>query len=187
MPEIPYATRRSASYENFTAECPTCGFRNVFNRVSDLLDTSPIANKQVICLSSDCRQAFYITGDSIAALHSMLIHDCYRLKADKHYCACILNLAQAHEAFFSLYMRVHLLYLPFSRADRCDLDRLNGLAKTLQAQLGKLAFRKLRGVFLNLVIANDRPASLVAAEPIIRTLNGQWAEPSDQLIENLGD
>jgi hypothetical protein len=187
MDKIPHATNRTVSYENFNAECPICGFQNVFNRVSDLQDTSPIANKQVVCLRSACGQTFCITGDSINSVHDMLIFDCYQLKEEKRYCYCVLNLAQAHEAFFSLYMRVHLLYLPFSRSRYYDLDRLNGLTKALYGELGKLAFAKLRNVFLNRVIANDQIASLAAAEPIIQKLSDQQTMPPDDLIENYGN
>jgi hypothetical protein len=36
MKEIPYATEKECTYENFIARCPLCGFRNIFNRVTDL-------------------------------------------------------------------------------------------------------------------------------------------------------
>jgi ribosomal protein L32 len=36
MSDVPYATEKDASYENFMAKCPSCGYTNIFNRVTDL-------------------------------------------------------------------------------------------------------------------------------------------------------
>ena len=123
MPDIPYATEMKPSYENFVAVCPICDFRNIFSRVSDLKEREPIAFKQVAC--EDCGKPFNINNDSINAAYEMLVYDCYDLMEEKHYSYCILNLAQAYEVFFSHYLRVELLYKPFSLRDDPDLVQLN--------------------------------------------------------------
>jgi hypothetical protein len=115
MTEIPYATEKECTYENFIARCPLCGFRNIFNRVTDLQDTEPIRFREVVCLNDRCKQKFNINGDLVSPAFRMLVFDCYPLKEEKKYSYCILNLAQAYEVFFSLYLRVELLFRPFSQ------------------------------------------------------------------------
>ena len=61
----------------------------------------------------------------------MLILDMPELYERKHYMNCILSLAQAYEVFFSLYLRVNLLFKPFgSDADR-DIGMFNRLDEEL--------------------------------------------------------
>jgi len=160
----------------------------VFNRASDLKDFAPIGHRQVSCLNEKCQKPFNIGGDSINAACDMLIFDCYELKKGKRYCYCILNLAQAFEVFFSLYLRVHLLYRPFTRhqledTDGDDLEQLNALASMLYEAIQDCAFAKMRNVFLNCVLTYQNVASLGAAESILRTLPTFMQVPSDKLID----
>jgi hypothetical protein len=118
----------------------------------------------------------------------MLILDCHELKKEKRYCYCILNLAQAFEMFFSLYLRVHLLYRPFARhqledTDGDDLEQLNDLASMLYKATQDCAFAKLRNVFLNCVLTYQNVAFPGAAESIILTLPKLMQVPSDKLID----
>ncbi len=71
----------------------------------------------VYCSDTRCSKPFHISGDLVSAAYEMLIFDCYDLKEEKKYGYCIRNLAQAWESFFSLYLRVSLLYRPFARSD----------------------------------------------------------------------
>jgi hypothetical protein len=180
MADVPYAVEKRTSYENFDARCPRCGFFCRFNRASDLNDFNPIDFKEVRCLSPDCDESFNINGDSINSPHEMLIYDCYDLKKEKRYCYCILNLAQAFEAFFSLYLRVSLLYKPFARHNH--LDQLNRMAAALYEAIKKYPYAKLRNLFLNCVLANQEVTSLNQAELVIRNVSNSCHEPSDQLI-----
>jgi hypothetical protein len=36
MTDMPIARKKRTSYENFVAECPSCGVESIFNRASDL-------------------------------------------------------------------------------------------------------------------------------------------------------
>jgi hypothetical protein len=111
----------------FEAECPYCSHWNIFNRISDLNDTQPIAFKTVACTS--CHKRFTINGDHINAAYETLIFDCYKLMSLKRYSYCILNLVQAYEAFFSQYLRVELLYKPFARSGSYDLEQWKEVAQ----------------------------------------------------------
>ena len=93
MSDIPIASKKRTSYENFVAECPWCSRENIFNRVSDLRTFEPVAGRDVSCQSADCGRPFRIVGDSVNSPHEMLILDCYELIERKHYMNCILNLA----------------------------------------------------------------------------------------------
>lgn len=173
---VPYATKTSEDYENFYAHCPWCGFNNIYNRVSDLEDTTPIGYKEVSCLNRTCGQPFAINGGLIDPAYRMLIFDCYELKEQKKYSYCILNLAQAFESFFSLYLRVHLLYRPFGKVEREDLasgglDQLDVLASKLYEATNKYAFKDMCSVFLSCVLSGENIASLDEAERRIRVLN----------------
>ena len=188
MSDIRYATETRVSYENFYAPCPWCNYENVFNRVSDLKDVEPVAYKEVRC--QECKEPFAINNDSVNSAYEMLISDCYRLRQEKQYIYCILNLAQAFEVFFRLYLRVHFLYRPFARGESenpnsSSLDRLNELASMLYETTKGYAFVKLRNVFLNCVLKNQNVASLDEAEPIIKSLSLRKLTevPSDQSIK----
>jgi len=180
--EVPYAVKKRTSYENFDAWCPRCDFFCRFNRASDFNDLTPIDFKVVRCLNPDCQEPFKINGDSINSPHEMLIYDCYDLKKEKRYCYCVLNLAQAFEAFFSLYLRVKLLYEPFARHDHRDLERLNRMAAALYEAIKKYPYVKLRNLFFHRVLANQEIASLNEAELVIRNVSNSCHEPSDQSI-----
>ena len=187
MTGIRYATETRASYENFYARCPWCKAKNVFNRESDLGDVHPIAYKEVRCLNGSCGKPFEIKADSVNSAYEMIIYDCYELKREKKYCYCILNLAQAFEVFFSLYLRVHLLYHPFVRykleaQDGDNLKRFNALASLLYRTVKDYGFAKMRNIFLNRMLSNQNIHSFDQAESIIRTLPTCHQMPSDQSI-----
>jgi len=192
MDDAVYATRKHTSYENFEAECPHCSYWNIFNRVSDLKDITPIAFRKVRCLNSDCNKEFNINGDHINSVYEMLVFDCYKLKQEKRYAYCILNLAQAYETFFSQYLRVELLFKPFARDGEDNLDRLNELAQQLYDYTEKYAFTQMRDIFLNRAILCQSVNSLRDAALIIKQLKPLKKQPlpnapSDTAIANLSD
>ena len=117
MKDIPFVRIERVSYENINATCPCCGYKCIFNRISDLCTTDPIGSREVHCLNKECDKLFRIGGDSANERHEMLIFDCYELLDRKQYMHCILNLATAYEMFFSLFLRVKLVHKPF-KADR---------------------------------------------------------------------
>jgi hypothetical protein len=125
MSEIPYWENKRTSYENFVAQCRWCGEDSIFNRVSDLTDTSAIAFLMVSCLSPSCGEPFNINGDLVDSAHEMLVLDCHELLRQKHYMSCIMTLAQAYEVFFSLLLRVELVYKPFAADPEEDIEHLN--------------------------------------------------------------
>jgi hypothetical protein len=187
MAEMPDAEEKRATYENFISRCPSCGFENVFNRASDLKDLTPIAHKQVNCLNPDCSQPFNINGDSVNSAYEMLIYDCYELRRAKHYMYCILNLAQAHEVFFSQYLRVELLYRPFALDSDQDIEQLNQLAKLLYEKVKKQAFVSMRNQFFYQVLQQRQISSLKEAEKNINTLPERASEPSDNDLKSIAD
>ena len=97
--EIPYSKKMEQTYENFVADCPDCGMRNIFNRASDLQTFEPIGFRTVICQA--CQRPFNINNDAINAAHEMLLSGCFALIERKEYMQCVLSVAQAYEVFFS--------------------------------------------------------------------------------------
>ncbi len=181
-----YATKIEPTYENFIAVCPHCDFENVYNRVSDLKTRERIDFKEVVCLNDNCRKMFYINSDLIAPAYTYLIYDCYKLKHDKRYMYCILNcilnIAQAYEAFFGLYLRVELLYKPFGKSPGLELTRLNELAATLDKRIRTYTYRPLRNIFMNRVLQGGAVNSLEESETIVENLDGLRVDPSNQAL-----
>lgn len=182
-----HATDVEFTYENVVAICPWCGQRNIYNRVSDLRDTEPIAHREVTCLAPDCQKRLIITGDSINAAYEMLVFDSYRLQEEKRYSSCILNLAQSFEAFFALFLRVEVLYRPFAADQDHDLSHFNELAAALFGKVRRFAFQDMRNLFLRRVLDKAPLASLEAAAEWIESLDGKPAGPVDAEIQSLPD
>lgn len=191
MSEIPYAQKTEKSYENFVAYCPHCNYKNIYNRVTDLKTTESIDFKMVICLNEVCAKSFAINGDLINPAFQMLIYDCYELRAQKHYSYCILNLTQAFEVFFSLYLKIELLYKPLAIMERTHLvgnERLNDLANRLYEAVKKLSFVNLRNIFLNFVLANQIVTTFDESEKRISELSKLSKKPpSDKRIQDIQD
>ena len=192
MDDATYAIRKHTSYENFEAECPYCGYWNIFNRASDLKDFVPIDFRRVYCLNGNCTKEFNINGDHVNAVYEMLVYDCHKLKQDKRYAYCILNLAQAYETFFSQYLRVELLFKPFARDGEDNLYQLNELAQQLYDYTKKYAFAQIRDIFLNRAVLCQKVNSLEDATLIIKQLKPQKKRPlpnapSDIIIAELSD
>jgi hypothetical protein len=185
--DVPVAKKKYASYENFVAECPWCCKEIIFNRASDLRTFEPIGGRDVLCLSTDCRQPFRIVGDVINSPHEMLIFDCYELVERKHYMNCILSLAQAYEVFFSLFFRVELLYKPFGAAPRQKLADLNRLSDKLYGKIKKYAFTDMRALFLEYMVAGRSPKNLNEAAEVVAAFPDCPREPKDAAIKRLGD
>lgn len=185
-PEPPVAINRRISYENLVVECPWCGRPNVFNRASDLKTREPNTSRIVSCLIDDCRKPFRIVGDAVNTAHEMLIDDCYELLDRKHYINCIFCLTQAYEVFFSLFLRVELLYKPFAANSAQDLAGLNRLHEMLQEKVADLTFNPLRALFLNYVINRRFPKNLAESQRQIEALGvPPVTEESD--ISRVGD
>jgi hypothetical protein len=187
MGAIPYAERKQTNYENFVAQCPWCGQESIFNRATDLKELSPIAFRAVSCLNPACGRPFNINGDSVNSAHEMLVLDCYELLQLKHYMNCILTLAQAYEVFFSLFLRVELLYMPFACDIRKDTNRLNQLAEQLTGKVKEHTFARMRALFLRQLIAGPHPANLAEAEVAIARLEDRPSDPKDAELEALND
>jgi hypothetical protein len=187
MNEIPYAKKKRASYENFVAQCPWCEQECIFNRVTDLKDVDPITFRTVSCQNPSCGKSFNINGDKVNSAHEMLIFDCYELLHLKHYMNCILTLAQAYEVFFSLFLRVELLYKPFATDPVRDSNRLNCLAEQLAQKVKKHTFEPMRALFLRQIVSGSTPQSLAEAEVVIAALDDHPKSPSDNELESLTD
>lgn len=195
MSEIPVVKIKQASYENIVVECPWCSRENIFNRASDLRTFRPIAGRNVSCQSLDCGKSFRIVSDSVNNPHEMLIFDCHELLERKHYMNCILTLAQAYEVFFSLFLRVELLYKPFARDIEKDIDHLNRLAEQFSEKVKSHTFAPMRALFLRQIIYGPHPANLAEAEKAIggleaglkARLKARPSDPTDAELEVLGD
>ena len=64
---------------------------------------------------------------------------------------CILNVSQAYEIFFSLYVRVNLLYRPFANDHHkgsASIDVLHAGFRELASETEKLSFVRVRNIFL---------------------------------------
>jgi len=77
------------------------------------------------CLSPLCGKSFNINSDLVNSAHEMLVLDCHELLRQKHYMNCIMTLAQAYEVFFSLFLRVDLLYKPLAADPEEDIEHFN--------------------------------------------------------------
>lgn len=187
MSDIPVARNKRTSYENFIAECPWCRNKNIFNRASDLRTFEPIAGRDVSCQSDDCRKPFRIVGDLVSSKHKVLIFDCYELLDQKHYMSCVLSLAQAFEAFFSLFFRVELLYKPFAADTDQDLAALERLSEDLHEKIKGHTFTRMRALFLQYILTGRSPKDLGDAAAVLAALPDHAGEPMDTAIESLTD
>lgn len=187
MSDIPVASNKHTSYENFVAECPWCAKESIFNRASDFRTFEPIAGRDVSCQYANCRKTFRIVGDSINSPHEMLIFDCYELVERKHYMNCILSLSQAYEVFFSLFFRVELLYKPFGADSEQELADLNQLHEELYERIKKHTFTHMRALFLQHIVTGRSPKNLVEAAAMIAGLPDRPSDPKDTAIEGLED
>ena len=170
MQFIPNATETHATYENFIAKCPFCSHYCTFNRASDLCTFRPIIGLEVRCLTNECQACFRLTNDSVNERHEMLIFDSRELLSRKQYMYCILNLAIAYESFFSLYLRVELLYKPYvadPQSSSKKLEQLNALSQELQEKTKRHTFQTMRALFLRRMIDQQSVASLCDATRII--------------------
>ena len=187
MSDIPVVEGKRTTYENFVADCPTCGRESVFNRASDLGTFELIAGRDVSCLESTCGEPFRIVGDSINDAYEMLIYDCYELRDRKHYMSCILNLAQAYELFFGLFFRVELLYKPFAADSSQNLADLNRVAENLDAKIKNYAFARMKALFLQHAVARKSPKSVAEAATVVAGLPCHPGVPKNADIGALED
>lgn len=183
--KVPVARKHRANYENIIVTCPCCGKENIFNRVTDLCTTQPIAGKNVNCLNNKCGKPFRIVGDIVNPPHELLIFDCYEFIARKQYIHCIISLSQAYEVFFNQYFLAELLYKPFSR-DR-KLNILNQLLETMENKFKKYTFDSMRSLFLYYITTFKPPINLTEAERIIKCLPDKPKKIKDTEIQRFGD
>ena len=120
----------------------------------------------------------------------MLVFECYQLLGRKEYMYCILNLATAYEMFFSLFLRVYLLYKPYTADANSglagSLDKVNELSATLHHKIERLTFPSMRKLFLSEVTNTMPVIDLLSAEKRILSLRPQQ-DTLDSNIEALGD
>ena len=171
---IPVTYVKEAGYENLVVDCPWCRCESVFNRASDLHTFEHIGGLDTQCLNEKCEKPFRIVSDSVNERHEKLIFDCYYLLKRKQYMHCILNLAKAHEMFFSLFLRVELLYKPFA-ADfsAYGLAEVNRLSEKLEERVSGYTFAPLRRLFLQQLTIRPSPANLDEAQKAIHALPEQ--------------
>ncbi len=162
-----------AGYEIVTGDCPICGRELNFSRKEDLGTVGTVVDVRVSC--EGCRESFRLTGDSVNERHETLLLDCHNLLRKKRYMNCILNVCQAYEMFFSLFLRVKLIYVPFGRMpDRgsSSVAKLNQLCWALSRKTGKFGFVKLRNSALSLAVESNPPSTLDEAGEYIKSLSG---------------
>ena len=91
---------KEATYENIIVDCPYCHHECVFNRISDLETTTPIAKKDLKCQNKNCKESFRAIGDEVVpAKYRWFLDDLPFLKKNKKYGLYILTLCQACEVF----------------------------------------------------------------------------------------
>ena len=148
------------TYENVYAVCPQCGRRNIFNRVTDLGTTEPIAGKAINCESADCDVELWITNDRINPAHEALLFDCRELLERKQYMQTVLTVSQAFEVFFSHFLHVQVLYRTYANEGAHDVPRLNVLLQSLYEHTKTYTFEPMRSLFLDLAAAGTSFATL---------------------------
>jgi hypothetical protein len=182
-PPHPYATDTRPTYENFEARCPVCWFWNIFNRVTDLADCGLITFETVSCLDASCGRPFNINGDIVNAAYHMFSMQCYSFKKEKRYSHCVVSLAQAFELFFSHYLYEHLVTRPLrTDSELRTASDYNALSEQLYRQIETLGYRKLRNVFLHVVLERSLPASMLEAERIIASISDRRSDPTDAFL-----
>ena len=152
--DIPKAVEKNPNYENFEARCPICLQWNIFNRASDIKSFNHVTGQSVVCQNEKCKKEFWIGGDLANPAWQMLIRDCWMLKEKKRYSYCILNLCQAYEMYFSLYLRAALVYKPYSVEKTHDLTGQNELSLRLYKKIKQWTYIKLRNALMHLIIDN---------------------------------
>ena len=181
---------KDAGYENLTVACPWCNCECIYNRASDIGTFEPISGREVQCTGNSCRKLIWIYSDSVNERHEMLVYECYQLLERKQYMYCILNLATAYEMFFSLFLRVYLLYKPYAADANSglsgSLDKVNELSATLHHKIEHLTFPRMRNLFLSEVTNTTPVTDLLSAEQRILSLRPREDTP-DSKIEALGD
>ena len=184
-PIKPTAWIKNSGYENVEADCPICRQGCIFNRKWDLCTSGPIAGIDVVC--EKCKKGFRLVGDTLNEQHEMLIFDCHEHLERKRYRNCILNLCQAYEMFFSLYLRVTLVYKPFgSDSDSISADLcLNQLFQTLEQKIKPFSFEKMRACFLRLIIDSNPPSTLDEARNYMKKLDPR--PPKDDELKAVTD
>ena len=102
---------------------------------------------------------------------------------------CILNVCQAYEMFFSLYLRVELIYKPLFRSSgnsTASLEHSNCLLSQLEKKTKRYAFADMRALFLERVIVPDLPGNLDEVGKLIDSIC-QPGIPKDHQIESVKD
>ena len=154
----------------------------MFNRVTDLGTTEPIAHMVVSC--EHCGTKFEISGDSITPAFQMLLLDCYPLLASKQYMYCILNVCQSYEMFFNLYFRSRL-YRAWKQDG--DLKHLNRLLEKLHKKTEKFTFAPLRNNFLNLASEGFVPLGYNEVKIMIDKLDKGDRDSSKVVLDHCSD
>ena len=184
MKAIPNVRIKRATLEAVDADCPHCDYPNTFNRITDLKDLTPISYKEVLC--DKCKKRFPIGGDNVIPVWHWLIRDCFELKEDKrfrHYCA--LNLCQAFEAFFFLYLKVIFLFRPY-RVDH-DTKKSNEMEELLYENTKQHTFPKMRKLFLHYVLANRKFSTWEEVRSEISLISKNRKLPKDEFIDQHSD
>jgi hypothetical protein len=185
-----YVWLEDKNYENVVATCPFCNHRNTFNRATDLKKLTLIIDEEVHCQNESCQKPFRIVGDIANPSFELLIFDCYKLKAEKRYSYCILNLAQSFEMFFALYLRVEILYKPFAQEGMHDQARLKRATDNLAKKTKELTFSGMRAFFLNHIVLSRalmkrNAASLDESEIILAQLTSNM--PNQKTLSQVDD
>lgn len=107
------------------------------------------------------------------------------LKESKEYRFCILTIAQAYEVFFSTFLQMYLIYKPFVRCK--NIEWMINANKKLNEKIEKLAYLKLRNIFLNLMISKENPINDLDHEKvnrIILELDNLTINPKDEKLKD---
>jgi len=181
---LPKALETNPTYENFAVRCPACKRWSIFNRASDIGNYELVTNVTLNCLHADCHKQFVAGHDWINPPWQMMILDCEDLKTEKHYSYCILNLAQAFEMFFALYLRVQFLYKPYASETPEGLDGFNKCSGLLFDKTRKYAYIKMRNIFINTILSAPKYTTLAESEAAIADLSTITNNPLDENIRN---
>ena len=189
MEELVFAWIYEKNWETVKVICPFCGCVNIYNRATDLKELSPITSGNPVQCDG-CQKQFGIVGDIVNPDYEKLIFDCHELQKQKRYGHCILNLAQSFEMFFALFLRVELLYKPFSREKTSDIRRLEKAKEKLEKKIHSFTFSDMRSYFLNLIILTrilkiKTPSSLGEAEVVLSQLSTN--HPSLNILSHIND
>ncbi|MCS6237514.1 hypothetical protein G3495_20730 [Shewanella baltica] len=177
------ASKIETNYENFYAECPFCGYSNIFNRREDLNTFEPISRMDVICQSEECIRTFEIGNDSINLPSEMFLMEAKKLLYLKSYMFSITLSVQAVENYISQLFVIELAYKKITSLD--ELSKLNEVVNTYATKTKGYSFKHQVNALIDYIVNTPNLNGLDCSLQYVRQLPEQQKTTSKNSLENV--